>query len=190
MKEWLIRLGILAGSAGGVLALAFFGVISIGGLEHLGRPVAVSIPAVVAPETRKAPTARVKVPSVKVYAGETKAKLKLPGEVQSNAAEHVVAATKVPGNDRPQTVTTTLNANTGEFQSFVKQDPYPWFAVETRGEVRLSGGYKLDGVTAKPIVRLGVGYDVVRIKALTAGVHATVDSDGDTFVGIGFAYRF
>lgn len=186
LKLFLVKAGVWLSGGAGLLVLAWV----LLGAALVKPPSEVSVPAVQAPEVRKAPTARVKVPSVQVYAGDTKAKLKLPGEVTSNASEQVVAAIKTPGNDRPQTITTTINTDTGEFRSFVKTDPYPWFAVEARGEVRLSGGYKLDGATVKPIVRLGASYDVARIKALTAGAVASVDSDGDTFVGIGIAYRF
>ena len=159
------------------------------GLNKPG-PSPESVPAVVAPEVKQAPTVRVKTPPVKAYAGKAKVDLKLPAAVQAAPDTHVVAATQVPSSQRPQTITTTLDAQTGEFQTYVKTDPYPWFAIETRGEVRLAGGYKIDGSTVKPVLRLGVGYDVVRIKAFTAGVVGTVDSDGDAFLGVGVAYRF
>lgn len=151
----------------------------------------VSVPATPALEVKNAPTARVAVKApVKVYTGDTKAKLKLPPDALANPSEHVIAATRVHGSDRPQTVTTTINTETGESRSFTKQDPYPWFAIETRGEVRLAVGYKLKDGRAEQVVRLGAGYDVIRVKALTAGIVGSVDSDGDAFVGVGVAYRF
>ena len=156
------------------------------------RPVEVSVPATPAPELKRAPTARVAIKApVKVYTGSTKAKLKLPADAQANQFENVLAATTVKGNDRPQTVTTTINTETGESRSFVKQDPLPWFAIETRGEARLALGYRYDGSgLPKQIVRLGINYDAIRVKALTAGITGTVDSDGRTFIGIGVAYRW
>ena len=40
------------------------------------------------------------------------------------------------------------------------------------------------------VQRVAVGYDVVRVKALTAGVLATLDTDRDTFVGVGISHRW
>ncbi len=158
---------------------------------QLKQPSPVSVPAVAAPEVKRATTARVVVRRpVKVFAGDTKAKLKLPADALANPAEHVTAATRVPSSDRPQTVTTTINTDTGESRSFVKADPYPWFAWEPRGEVRLAIGYKHHDGRLQQVTRLGVGYDVVRVKALTVGVVGSIDSDGATFAGIGLAYRW
>lgn len=154
-------------------------------------PSEVSVPAKDAPEVKRAPTATVQPKKgVKVFAGDTKAKLKLPPDALSNPAEHVISATRVPGSDRPQTITTTVNTDTGESRSFVKTDPYPWFAWEPRGGVRLSLGAKIRDGRVEQVVRMGVNYDALRIKALTAGVTGTVDSDGDAFVGVGVAYRW
>lgn len=155
-------------------------------------PSEVSTPAVAVPEVKRAPTARVAVKQpVKVYAGDTKARLRLPADVLANPAEHVTAATRVQASERPQTVTTTINTETGESRSFAKTDPYPWFAVETRGEVRLAVGYKHEpNGQLQQVTRLAVGYDVVRIRALTAGVVGSIDSDGSQFIGVGVAYRF
>lgn len=155
-------------------------------------PAAQSVEAAPAPELRKAPTAPVTIKKpVKAYTGDTKARLKLPPSVQADANEHVVSASQVRGNDRPQTVTTTINAETGSVTSYVKQDPYPWFAVETRGEIKLHYGYKADDLgRVQQVTRLGFNYDLVRVKALTAGVALSADSDGSTFAGVGLSYRW
>lgn len=129
---------------------------------------------------------------VKVYAKPAAKKLNLPKDVQTSTTERVLAATQVQPSDRRQTVTTTLDTATGESRQFVQADPFPWVALEHRGEVRLSGGYKFSQnyVTPKPVARLSVSYEAVRIKALTVGVVAQVDSDGDAFAGVGLAYRW
>lgn len=190
--QWTAR-RLLAWLCTGAGLLTLAGLLLWGLIATLDRKQVseVAVEAGPAPEVAHAPRVGVQVKQpVKVYTGDAKAELKLPPEVQANPNEYTLSATQVRGNDRPQTVITTINTDTGESRSFTKVDPYPWFAIETRGEARLSMGYKLRGTLAEPVVRLGVGYDVVRIKALTAGVNGTVDSDGDTFLGVGISYRW
>ncbi len=162
-------------------------------MDH--RPVQsteMSVPATPAPETKRAPTKRVAIAKpVKVFGDGIKPKLKLPDAVAKNVDEHVIAATQVRGSLRPQTVTTVIDEKTGESQTYVKSDPYPWLAYEGRGEIRMSYGYRFDsGVAPRQIVRLNFSYDLIRVKALTIGPTVQVDSDGRTFVGAGLAYRW
>jgi hypothetical protein len=191
MNAILKKFLIWAGTTTGILVLIGVLIWGIITAIQLKQPSPVSVPATPAPELKRAPTKLVtpKKP-IKVFTGETSAKLKLPADVIANPAENVIAATQVRGSDRPQTVTTTLNTDTGESRSFVKQDPLPWLAIETHGEVRLSYGYKYNRGVVDRVTRLGIGYDVLRVKALTAGVTGTVDSDGVVFAGVGVAYRF
>lgn len=155
-------------------------------------PSAQSVEATPAPELKRAPTAPVAIKKpVKTYTGDSKANLKLPKSVVDNPDEHVVAASQVRGSDRPQTVTTTINSETGQVTSYSKVDPYPWFAVETRGEAKLAYGYKADDLgRVRQVTRLAINYDVVRVKAVTAGVVLSADSDGSTFAGVGLTYRW
>lgn len=163
--------------------------------DHLAdRPVgSESTIAKVAPAVERQPTstAIIKVP-VKTYVGKTKANLKLPAAVQSDDKQQVIGASQVSSNLRPQTVSTVVNTETGEVQTYVKTDPYPWFAVETRGELKLAYGYKYNHVMhdSAPVGRLQFGYDVVRIKTFTVGVTATADSDSTAFAGVGLTYRW
>lgn len=184
MRNWLI--GILVA-----------GVLGLGGalwytIQSRPTPGGPSIAARPAPELAHASQTSVPVKPVRVYSSTTKAKLKLPADVQTNPDKQVIAATQVKSDPRPQTVTTVIDTATGESSSFVKVDPYPWFAIEARGVATLAAGYRFDrgGALPKQIVRLGVGYDVVRVKALTVGVVGSVDSDGQTFAGVGITYRW
>lgn len=155
--------------------------------------VNVATPATPDPEVKKTPTKRVAVQApVKVYADTAKFNLKLPATVAKNADEHVLSATQVRATERPQTVTTVIDEKTGDTQTFVKTDPYPWIALEHRGEVRMSYGYRYSAQTHQltNVGRLAVTYDAIRVKALTGGVTAQIDTDGQAFVGVGIAYRF
>lgn len=158
------------------------------------RPVGSdSVIAEVAPAVKRAPVVPVAIKApVKTFQGKAKANLKLPAAVQADPQQQVIAASQVKADLRPQTVSTVINTETGAVQTYVKTDPYPWFAVETRGVAQVMYGYKIDAATRspKPVARLHVGYDVVRVKALTVGVVGTLDSDQTAFVGVGVSYRW
>lgn len=158
------------------------------------RPVGSdSVLADKAPAIGKQPVTEITIAApVKAYTGNTKRNLKLPAAVQADPKQQVIAASQVKADLRPQTVSTVINTETGKVETYVKTDPYPWFAWEPRGEARVAYGYKFDARqhTAKPVARLQVGYDAIRVKALTVGVLATLDSDRDAFVGVGVAYRW
>lgn len=156
-------------------------------------PSEVSVPAVAAPDVKRAPTELVNIRKpVKVFTTKTKTKLKLPDAVVKNPEAHVLSATQVPGSLRPQTITTVLDEKTGESRSFVKADPYPWLAIENRGEVRMAYGYRYSGLgqPVKAVGRLSFAYDALRVKALTIGPSGTVDTDGQAFIGVGVSYKW
>lgn len=157
------------------------------------KPSEVSVPATPAPEVKRAATKWVQVKQpVKVFEDKTKFALKLPPAVVANQDEHVLAATQVKGSDRPQTVTTVIDEKTGESQTFVKSDPYPWLAIENKAEISMAYGYKFDIRThqTRPVGRLAFTYEAIRVKALTAGVVAQADTDGSAFAGLRVAYRW
>lgn len=158
------------------------------------RPAgSVSVIAAVSPALRKAPTAKVPIKApVTVYRGQTKANLKLPAAVIADEHREVVAASQVAADLHPQTVSTVINTETGAVETFVKTDPYPWLAIEARGEISGAYGYKFKSgeLGSRPVARLQVKYDLLRVKALTVGAVASVDSDRDAFAGIGVSYKF
>ncbi len=176
-----------------VVAIAGGGYIAY---DILSKPKPVgseSVIATVAPAVRKAPTKKVVIKKpVTAFQGETKANLKLPPLVQADPNKEVIAASQVRSSVRPQTVSTVVDKETGEVTSFTKTDPYPWLAVETRGEIRMAYGYKYSHIMhqSAPVGRLQVTYDVLRVKALTLGVQATVDSDSTAFAGVGISYKW
>jgi hypothetical protein len=170
-------------------------------LSHLNSPspapVGMTVAATPAKETKSAPkvTAQVKKGAVRVYAHPIKLKLKLPEAVIQNEVESVVSSTQVKGDDHPQTTTTTLNLDTGEFQTYTRRDPYPWLAWDDHGKVGMYGGYK----NGQPTVRIEAEQGIFQVKAVHVGVKASVDqeinpsnnSDGtDYFIGAGAWYRW
>lgn len=152
-----------------------------------------SVIATPAPALRLAPIVAVPIKApVKTFQGKTKKNLKLPEKVIADEKQQVIAASQVKSKLRPQSVSTVIDTETGAVETYVKDDPYPWFAVETRGEVKAAYGYKYSHLTgtSAPIVRMQLSYDALRIKALTAGVMATVDTDRDAFVGVGLSIKW
>lgn len=179
----------------GLLAVAVLVIVGGSIYDRLNtKPVGgASTPAVEAPAVRNAPRVPVSIKApVVTLQGDSKARLKLPEAVIADKNEQVIAASQVKGDLHPQTVSTVIDTETGKVTSFTKIDPYPWFAVETRGNVGVAYGYKFRSLLpeAHAVTRLQLGYDVVRVKALTVGVTATVDTDRDAFVGVGVKYQW
>ena len=149
-------------------------------------PIGVSVPAKVAKEVKKAVKVTIKPKQIKVFRPSLKMDLNLPSEVQHNEAIHVVAAAKVPADEHPHTLTTTINETTGEAQSFDRREPLPWLGRDVHGELGIYYGVK-DG---KPDGRLSIEQKLIQIKAVHLGAQATLDQDGTWFAGIGAAYRW
>jgi hypothetical protein len=89
-------------------------------------------------------------------------------------------------------VTSVLDTKTGETTAYTKPEPYPWLAVESRGEARFDYGYKITkGSTVPlPVGRLSVTHNFVQVKALHMGVNVAIDTDGTAFAGVGLSYRW
>jgi len=129
---------------------------------------------------------------VRVYKSSAKTKLALPAAVIADPDKEVVSATTIKSSERPQTVTTVIDAGTGESTTYTKFEPMPWIAVENRGEVRFDYGYKFkpNALSNSTAGRFSIRQDVLAIKALHLGVNASMDTDGAAFVGAGIGYRW
>jgi hypothetical protein len=142
----------------------------------------IHLPATPAPELKREETIPVLVfEPVQVYKPAVKQKLKLPPAVQADANQHVVASTRTPNDERPHTVTTVLDTSTGKFETYDRAEPLPWLAVSTKSQVGLFYGLK----RGDPVIRLQGQQELLQIKAVRIGATATLDGDGETFVGVG-----
>jgi len=146
-------------------------------------PVGIYGPATQAPEVKLIPKVTTHPKAVKVYAHVAVAHLKLPDSMKN---QEVLEATQVKADTRPQTIVTTLNPDTGEVTTIVRRDPYPWMAAEQTGEVRISYGFR--GIAR--IARMTASEDLLQIKGINLGVVASLDSDGQHFLGAGVSYRW
>ena len=171
----LLAVGLVA-----VIALYFY-------MKPAPMPPGVHVEATPAPEVSKVPTERVEIaPPIQVYKPTAKAKLNLPKPVQQDAAQHVIASSKTVNDERQHTITTVIDAKTGNTTTYDRVDPLPWIAVNTKSEVGLYYGYR----GGEQVVRLQGKQELLQVKALHLGAIATADSDGETFVGAGLWARW
>lgn len=150
-------------------------------------PVGSTVLAKPAAELRGAKHQDITPPKVPVYAPPVKKKLDLPPAVQDDPNKYVLDSVKLPNDTHPHTVTTVIDATTGEVQTFDRRDPLPWFKPEQTGEVRIDYGIKNGMVN---VARLTFREDLLQVKSLHAGIHATLDTDGQYFIGGGVGWQW
>lgn len=148
--------------------------------------VGVSAPLPPATEVRTVEKVVERVKYVKVYPSETKQNLDLPKDVVADPVKKVTATGKLSADERPYTMTAVLDTSSGESEVYARPDPLPWVAVSTKSQVGLFYGYK----GHEPVLRLHGVQEVLQVKALRAGATAALDSDGETFVGLGVWARW
>lgn len=149
-----------------------------------------------AKEVANVPKVDVKIKApIKVYKGGASLKegIKLPPEVVQDDAQQVIASSKIDGlDDHPKTVTTVIDTETGESQTYMRTDPLPWLAWSDRGSVGMYAGLK----NGTPAVRLQAHQELFTVKAIHFGAVASVDQpisgpiSADYFVGVGAEYRW
>jgi hypothetical protein len=165
--------------------------------ESAANQVGVTIVATPAKEVHDVPKVAVPVKKpVQVYAGGQGLKegIKLPRAVVEDDQVEVIASSKIDGrDDHPKTVTTVLNVETGESETYVRTDPLPLFDWSSRGHVGLAAGLK----NGEPAVRLTAEQELFTVKALHFGAVATFDqplngggTGSDYFVGVMGKYQW
>lgn len=164
--------------------------------QQQSNEVGKTVMAIAAKEVANVPKVDVEIKKpVKVYKGGAALKegIKLPPEVIKDDAQQVIASSKIDGrDDHPKTVTTVINTETGESQTFVRTDPLPWLAWSDRGSVGMYAGLK----NGTPAVRLQAHQELFTVKAIHFGAVASIDQpvsgpiSADYFVGVGAEYRW
>lgn len=172
MKSFLSGFGV------GLIAAAI-----IIAIVHIYRRVdpRPSAPAPVARELHGVLATVVSCKPIVIYRDKVKAALGLPDEVKANPDRQVVAATKIPRDDRAHTVSAVADLTSGRVDLFVRDDPLPWFAIEHRGAAGFARGFR----SGAPIYRLTAREDLLQLKAAHVGLVGSVDSDGQWFAGVG-----
>lgn len=134
----------------------------------------------------------VKGGAIKTYPASVKNNLRLPPVIRDDPAQQVVAATTAQPDDHPQTVTTTVNTDTGETETIIRREPLPWLAWSDRGGAAMYAGIK----NGEPTIRMHLHQELFSVKAVHFGAVASVDQPingpigADYFIGIGGEYRW
>jgi hypothetical protein len=148
-------------------------------------PAGVTVTANPAPEIKhEAPTVTIKPQAIKVYRPAVKRRLKLPETIIADENQHVIASSETANDEHPHTITTTIDAQTGDVQTFDRTDPLPWAAVNTKSEIGIYYGMK----HGEQAVRIEGRQELLQVKALHLGAIASADmvrGSTDTFVGFG-----
>lgn len=148
-------------------------------------PPGVTVTAKQAPEVKREETIplTISVP-LRVYKPVVKTKLKLPDAAIKDPNAHVATSSKVAANERPHTITTTVDSVTGEFTTYDRTDPLPWVTLNTKSEVGIFYGIK----SGDPVLRLQGRQELLQVKAVHLGAVASADMGGgktETFIGVG-----
>lgn len=139
-----------------------------GWMRPVPAPVSVAVPA--APATEIAKTPKVETPvafkAVKTYPKAAKRKLDLPAHIQADDNKQVVEASKVPADSHTQTVTTLIDVQTGETETYVRRDPLPLIAADYSGDA----GLYLGLMNGAPALKLEARQSFLTVKAIHFGV--------------------
>lgn len=150
------------------------------------QSVGTTVIAQPSPELKGEVTAAVSPKVVRVYRDAVKKKLALPADVQADTNRQVATSSVVRSDIRSHTLTTVVDLSTGEFAVHDRAEPLPWVALTRRGEAGIAYGLK-DGVQTS---RIYLQQDLINIKSVSLGAAATLDQDGEWFVGLKAGYRW
>lgn len=164
----------------GALAGCIGSAVLIWAMPTPSLPVGVSTPLPVAPQAKGVPTKEINPGKVRVY---TRPPVPLPN---AKPTEAVTATARLQAEERPYTLSATLDTATGNSRIWARPEPQPWLAINTHGEAGLSYGYK----SGLPVFRLSAQQTLLQAKALRFGATGTLDSDGQWFAGVGIEGRW
>jgi hypothetical protein len=131
-------------------------------------------PAIEAPKDEK------KCKTVIVYRDRP---IKLP---EAKQTEHTTATARLEAEERPYTLSSTWDEQSGESRIWAQPEPLPLFSLSDKGHYGLHYGVK----GGDPVIRASLSQEVFKVKDARAGVNATIDSDGQWFAGIGVEVRY
>ena len=168
------------------IAIVVGGAIVAGGSAWIKlRPSMPSVIAQPAKELKHEKTTTLTCKPVVVYRDRVKKELGLPSDLSIQTS--VVAATHVPGNEYPHTVTSVYNGNTGVVNQYIRQDPFPWLAYTGRWSV---GAYYGATDAQTGVYRLTGVYRAFKIKLMDIGATGSIETGGRWFAGVGGEIRF
>jgi hypothetical protein len=161
-------------------------------------PIGVPTTAHAAPQLSSAPIAPAKVATCTVEAYTAPAKVRehlLPKPIADSPKQAIVASSRIEPDDHPETVTATIDTDTGQAVQSVVREPLPWLAAETKREASVDLLEKTSG----PVIRIQARQDLFQVKALHFHVAAYADApvpifgmqgkpDAGVMLGVHFAW--
>ena len=153
---------------------------------HGDTKVGVALPLPPSKAVAGQKTAPVAMKSVEAYPHKVKRKAKLPAAVVEDDKQHLIAAGKLETEERPYNIYALVDETTGESHVYSQAEPLPWLALGRRGAVGIAYGLSNGELEGK----LYAYQDLLKVKALAAGVRAEIDSSANHFVGGYVEYRF
>lgn len=128
--------------------------------------------------------------TVEAYKPAAKKKLALPPAIKEDPSKVVTSSTDVQPGLNPHRIVSVFDVATGKTVAYDQTMPFPWLAVDRRGEAGLSYGYR----GSEAVIRLDARQSLLDIKAVRVGAVASVDKPiggrPDTYIGIGAWYRW
>jgi len=144
-------------------------------------------------EVKDLPKASVPIKKpLKVYSGGSKLKdkLGLPADVTQNDAKHVVASTTVNCDQQQYTITTVIDTETGESQTYDQKLPRPWLAKNDQSKVGVYAVFK----NGTPTLSLQGRRGLFSVKSLdfvgVAGIDHPMSGTGGLGTQIGIGVEF
>lgn len=180
-QQWLSMFVVLVG--GTLLWL---------GVNQDRTPVNTAVLAATAPQVardNKVDTP-VKTNSLQAYSNNAKQKLPIPDEAKAKTSLKAVAAVRVKADDRPNTIVTLVDADTGATTTYVNREPTPFLALDNTGEAAMYYGWR-NGVGA---LRVDIRQALFSVKSVRIEGVASLDqpsgSNANTFIGLGGRVRW
>lgn len=148
--------------------------------------VGISEPLPAAKEVRTVEKIVYRPKLIYVYPDKVKAKLNLPAPITKDQTKKVLATGKLETDERDYSLSTVLDANTGESQIYAKPLPLPLIGPGKHGAIGIGYGLSNGGASTKVY-----GYqELLRIKSINTGVRAEADQSGRYWAGIYAEYRW
>lgn len=151
-----------------------------------------SKPAVPSTAVQAAQQVATPVQQIMTYPPTVKKKLNLPAEIEESERQQVIASNTVDSEDRPQTVTTVVDLDSGQSQTFVQAEPLPAFQWDHNGEAGMAVGVR----NITPVARLHVSKGLFDVKAVRVALTAEADfpiagyGKPEVFAGVSATYRW
>lgn len=145
----------------------------------------VSVPVIARPAIKDSERVTIQTP-IKVYTPKAKKKAKIPQSMKDDSSIHLVSSSSVKADTHPHTISTVVDAQTGNVTTYDVRDPLPWIAINPHGEAGIGYGWKYSqGQGLHQATRLIVRQNLLDVKAAKISLQGSIDpQDREAFAGV------